>query len=91
MKEEKFGNLKMGVIKCANPGQRVPLFFIEKQDGFCVRLQDVIAYLTFKLSNEILDKVEGEQIYEEGRNEKEIKEIASTLEVLINAYKTGLF
>ena len=23
MEEEKFGNLKMGVIKCANPGQRV--------------------------------------------------------------------
>ena len=88
MKEEKLSNLKMGDLRCVNSDQRVPLYFIEKKNGDRVRLQDVIAYLAFKLSDEIVSTFEEGRNYEEGRDEKGI---AHALEVLINAYKTGLF
>ena len=71
--ENKFGNRR---------------YFLQKDNGDEIYLEDEIAYLTFKLSVKIGESFDKKGFYEEGREEKDI---ISTLGALVNAYKTGLF
>ncbi len=63
-------------------------YFLQKENGDEVYLRDIIADFTFLLIEKIATQINEKDTYEEGREEKDI---ISTLNALINAYKTGLF
>lgn len=63
-------------------------YFLKKENGDEVYLRDIIADFTFLLAGKIETQINEKDTYEESREEKDI---ISTLNALINAYKTGLF
>lgn len=63
-------------------------YFLQKENGDEVYLRDIIADFTFLLVGKIKAQINEKDTYEESREEKDI---ISTLNALINAYKTGLF
>lgn len=63
-------------------------YFLQKENGDEVYLRDIIADFTFLLVGKIKNQINEKDTYEESREEKDI---ISTLNALINAYKTGLF
>ena len=63
-------------------------YFLQKENGDEVYLRDIIADFTFLLVGKIKTQINEKDTYEESREEKDI---ISTLNALINVYKTGLF
>lgn len=92
-KEEKkpekiISNLKNGTLMKWDIGYESYRYFLEKENGEEIYLRDIISYLAFRLSEKVADALSEKNSYEEGREEKDI---ISTLNALVNAYKTGLF
>lgn len=85
---ENYQQFKNGTLMKWDTGYGSHRYFLEKENGEEIYLRDIISYLAFGLSGRVVNALNEKGSYEEGREEKDI---ISTLNALVNAYKTGLF